>query len=427
MIDKSGERFADHPASWILNLVQLANMWDCPRLLLTFPSGAIRAEFEGTPEDRRAWLDAMVPLLRAGTLSQDLPTRVVQETLWSALAQFGGPVVLAASGPAGQEVKAVRLAQEASEWGQATLDPMSFLIQISSADDRIKNLQSAMISELKLYSCSDRTVVSCGHELRSFVPLSPRNQEEAPLADEPLVLGLWAFPGKGSIPLGRSFEKLDAESIQRQELTFGIFRSGLIASEKSTQKTRASTVVVFTHHERPTPSVLIWLASGVEVAQQPLDLPCQRLAVTLYREAPEGYFRGWDEFPVAEGDFEALKEDLDEVGPALTQALEVMVREYNGYSPGIEVSTLGCWSLLCLSSLALGGMIAPVLGSKLALIAGIVLAVGLVWTEFRFRHKKRFAIGQGLKLLVESLEEKGDKPIWTSRLTTVRGQPIGAP
>ena len=99
-------------------------------------------------------------------------------------------------------------------------------------------------------------------------------------------------------------------------------------------------------------------------------------------------------------------------------ALTAMVAEYNAYSPGVDGSTLGCWGLLGLASVAGGGMLAPILGSYVGLGLALFSSVGLMGAEYRYRHRERFTIGQSLSALVAESQKLADGALGHESLLT---------
>lgn len=426
VVEKIGQCLLERPTSWVLLLVQLANAWQAERISFTFPAESIRVELRGVG-DRREWLGDCVAELQSGTVSKDPDTSLVQKALWSALAHTKGSMVLVSSGAKKNErATAVRLGLDSSQWGGASLEPNGFVIQLSPADPSkfLAEFCPQMLKDLDTYSCSDKTLVTCGREVAAFVPISPRGQsKKAQESDEGgLHLGVWAFatdeePG---IPLGRSFAKLDAQGLKKRELTFGTFRTGLV-TEDSQNKSQARSVVVFTYHLYDVPSRIVWLDRGVEVAHHALTWPAQRLAVTVYRELPKDVT--WDISHRAFQWKKGLKNHLKSGMKDVDTAFQLMVGEYNRYSPGIEGSTLGCWTLLALCSVGFAGVVAPVMGSQLALAFGVVLALGLMRAEYKYRYRKRYAIGHSLKALAEILDNKKDKILFKTERMFPNGDP----
>ena len=142
------------------------------------------------------------------------------------------------------------------------------------------------------------------------------------------------------------------------------------------------------------------------------------MAVTLYVEAPKDLV--WD---ISQRQFrwkEEMAEQLDRACQDIKPSFEALVKEYNQYSPRVERGTIGCWSLLMLGCLALAGVVAPVVGGQLAFLLGGILGLALVFSEFRFRHRKRYALGQSLKELAETLESKSGR-LWSEERLSVDG------
>ena len=99
-----------------------------------------------------------------------------------------------------------------------------------------------------------------------------------------------------------------------------------------------------------------------------------------------------------------------------------MVLEYNNYSPSIERSTLGCWFMLILSALALGGVAAPFMGSQVASGLSAVFALLLIGAEFRFRYARRYAVGRSFERLVARWEKTED--LWLTALLSPNGEKL---
>lgn len=411
LIKKIGTCLLPRPTAWTLLAVQLANRWRAESLRFRLEGKVLQLEYRGVG-DKREWLEGLLPGLSSGELAADEEQRTAQKLLWSALAQAAESIVVVSSGATEADgVVAVEVGVSSLKRGGAKLEPGRFLLQLELAESDTQALAESLKAELHLYSCSDRTLVTFHSEIDSFFPLSTRRpQETGARQDRGLALGLWAIPldsADGGVVLGRSFSSLDSSGVQRRELSFGVFRTGLLGGKPAQKDLAARTVVVFTHHLRPLPSRLVWLRHGVEVAHQPLSLPASRLAVTLYREVPDGlrwdvsglYFR-WEADLMSEGLAQAREDFLT--------ALTAMVEEYNQYSPGVDGSTLGCWSLLGLASIAGGGMLAPILGSYVGLGLALFSSVGLVGAEYRYRHRERFTIGQSLSALLQESQKLQD-------------------
>lgn len=415
VVESIGGSLLDRPVSWPLLIVQVANLWKADKLVLSFPGPSLRLEMVGVVE-KREWLESFVSVLGGGELSLLPDVLLLQKAVWSGLAHTQNAVVMVASGKTSVEpVRAVRLGLETTEWGSASLPPNSFLLQFTPVEGEayFHKFGRALITEFEQYCCSDRTLITWGEkEISSFVPLSPRNGGIDALHQE-LVLGVWALARKDSltagIPLGRSFAKLDAAGFKRQELTFGTFRTGLL-DQSAGGKDTARTVVVFTHHLEVTPSRIVWLSNGVEVGHQSFIWEPGELAVTLYLELPDDL--SWD---LSQQKFcwdEKLVEVLERGCEDLPTALEAMVTEYNSYAPAVGGSTVGCWILLALGALALGGVMSPLIGSKIALFLAVLLASGLMRAEIIHRHRKRYAVGQSLKQFAEFLAQSKGRRLW---------------
>jgi hypothetical protein len=415
VVEKIGRCLLRDSTSWVLLIVQAANLWQAERVKFSFANG-IRVDITGVG-DKREQLETLVPLLLSGEISSDSSLSVLQKAVWSALAQAKGSAVLAASGATGEEPRAVRLGLSETLWGQAKLERNSFLLHIEPADsDYLKRLQEQIVKQLERYVCSDRTAVLCGREIKAFLPLSPRRDWEENHQESGAAIGLWAWGDpNGGIPIDRSFRGLDACGMDRKELTFGVFRTCLEG-----KSTTARSVVAFTHHLRPIPSRAVWLWQGTEVAHHDLIWKPDTMAVTLYLEAPEDIV--WD---ISQRRFrweERLSEQLDAGSNDIKPSLERLVKEYNGYSPKVEGATMGCWTILLLSSLALSGLAAPFVGSRPALVIGAIVGLLMILSEFRYRHRTRFALGHGLKRLALSIEESADTRLWKD-VMTVEGEP----
>lgn len=413
VVEKIGRCLLDDSTRWILLLVQCANLWDAESVHFSF-SGGIRVEIGGIG-DQREWMDGFVEGLISGRLSTKPLDSVLQKAVWSGLSQCGGKSVLAVSGAEGQETRAVRLGLSQTRWGRAELAPNSFLLLIEPEHtDYVQRLQEQITNELERYACSDKTRVRCGREIKAFLPISPRLDWDADYKEQGLPVGLWAWGEEGGgIPLGGSFSGLGADGVERKELTFGTFRTCLVGKQA-----QARSVVAFTHHLRPVPSRVVWLWQGAEVAHHALEWEASSMAVTLYVEAPKDLV--WD---ISQRQFrwkEEMAEQLDRACQDIKPSFEALVKEYNQYSPRVERGTIGCWSLLMLGCLALAGVVAPVVGGQLAFLLGGILGLALVFSEFRFRHRKRYALGQSLKELAETLESKSGR-LWSEERLSVDG------
>lgn len=419
VVEKIGRCLLDDSTRWILLLVQCANLWEAEKVKFSF-SGGIRVEIGGIG-DQREWVDGFVESLLSGQLSTRPLDSVLQKAVWSGLAQCGGRSVLAVSGAEGEETRAVRLGLSETRWGRAELAPNSFLLLIEPEHtDYVQRLQEQITRELERYACSDKTQVRCGREIKAFLPISPRLDWAADHKERGLPVGLWAWgEEKGGIPLGESFSGLEADGVERKELTFGTFRTCLVGKQA-----QARSVVAFTHHLKPIPSRVVWLWQGTEVAHHAFDWEASFMAVTLYVEAPGDLV--WD---ISQRQFrwkEEMAEQLDRACWDIKPSLEALVKEYNHYSPRVEGGTIGCWSLLMLGCLALAGVAAPFVGGQIALLLGGLLGLALVFSEFRFRHRKRYALGQSLKELAETLESKSGR-LWRKQVLQVDGasaQPV---
>ena len=413
VVEKIGRCLLDDATRWILLLVQGANLWGAEKVTFSF-SGSIRVEMSGIG-DQREWLSAFVEGLVSGRLSSEPLESVMQKAVWSGLAQCGGKSVLAASGGVGQETRAVRLGLSETHWGRVELQPNSFLLLIEPEHlDYVQRLREQIRNELERYACSDMTPVICGGEVKAFLPISPRLDWQAEHKERGLPVGLWAWGEEGEgIPLGRSFSGLDSDGVERKELTFGTFRTCLVGKHAN-----ARSVVAFTHHLQPIPSRVVWLWQGTEVAHHALNWESSSAAVTLYLEAPRDVV--WD---ISQRRFrweKRLDEQLDRACQDIKPSLESLIKEYNQYSPKVERATIGCWSLLMIGCLTLSGVAAPFVGGKLALVLGGLLGVSLVFSEFRFRRRKRYALGQSLKELAERLEARSGR-FWNEERLFVDG------
>lgn len=426
VVKRLGRSLLARPTAWTLLLVQIANIWEADKLAFRFPGGAIQVEFQGVG-DRREWLENSVEDLVSGHLSLDLSTLLWQKSLWAALAQTQGKLVLAASGlEPSDKTKAVRIGLDSTEWGDSKLAPKTVVIQIlpANSEDYLSEYWKKMVSELQYFACSDATLVTCRCEISSFLPISPRakGKLDDDTQERGLALGLWAVTGEAQqqVRLGRSFASLDADGMNRKELTFGVFRTGLLPVDKEADKSKARSVVAFTHHLQPVCSQIVWLFEGVEVVHQLSSLPPQPLAFTIYRELPTDM--SWDLSHVYCKTDADLTPCLQQARDDLERALEAMVGEYNSYSPGIEFSTLGCWGMLLFGSFAFAGMLAPLFGNNWALTLGALLGFGLVWAELKFRYRKRYAVGQSLKALVEDLGNSSSQDLWQKEWLTAGGE-----
>lgn len=421
LIKKIGHCLLPRPTAWTLLAVQLANRWRAESLRFRLEGGVLQLEFRGVG-DKRDWLEGMLAGLTSGELAADEEQQTAQKLLWSALAQAAQSIVVVASGASEADaVVAVEIGVSSLKRGGAQLLPGRFLLQLELAAGHTQALAESLKAELHLYACSDRTLVTFHSEIDSFFPLSTRRSDEpGARQDRGLALGLWALPlesDSGGVLLGRSFSSLDSSGISRRELSFGVFRTGLLGGKPALQNLRARTVVLFTHHQRPLPSRVVWLRHGVEVAHQSLSLPSSRLAVTLYREVPDGL--RWDVSGLYfQWDAALMSAELVQAREDFLAALAAMVKEYNHYSPGVDGSTLGCWGLLGLASIAGGGMLAPVLGSYVGLGLALFSSVGLMGAEYRYRHRERLTIGQSLSALVEESQKLQDPDFGLRSLLT---------
>ena len=414
VVERIGRCLLQDSTSWVLLIVQTANLWQAERVKFSFANG-IRVEFSGV-EDKRDWLDDFVSRLLSGQLADEPGVWVLQKAVWSALAQAKGNAVLAASGKQG-EPKAVRLGLSETLWGQARLEPESFLLHIEPDDENyVKRLQEEIVARLDRYVSSDRTRVFCKFEIDAFLPISPRREWDQSRKQRGLPIGLWAWGDPaGGVPIGRSFGRLDFSGMERKELTFGTFRTCLVG-----KATTARSVVAFTHHACAVPSRAVWLWQGTEVAHHDFDWESDRLAVTLYVEAPLDIV--WD---ISQRRFrweERMAEQLDVASADIKPSLEKLVEEYNSYIPRVEGSTIGCWAILMLSCLALSGLAAPFVGPRPALLVGAVLGICSIVSEFRYRHRERYTVGHGLKRLASTLERTEGSRLWRD-VMGVDGEP----
>jgi hypothetical protein len=417
VVEKIGRCLLEDSISWVLLIVQAANLWEAGQVRFSF-SGGIRIHMSDVG-DQREWLQKFVPRLMSGEVCQEPRVSVMQKAVWSALAQTKGSAVLAASGEDGEEPRAVRLGLSETIWGQARLEANSFLLQIEPADSEcLKRLEEKIVKHLERYVSSDRTLVLCGREIKAFLPLSPRRDWENDHKEPGVAIALWAWGDEeGGIPVGRSFAGLDSNGMERKELTFGVFRTCLVDKAE-----KARSIVAFTHHTRPIPSRAVWLWQGTEVGHHDFDWEPDTLAATLYLEAPEDVV--WD---ISQRQFrweERLAEQLDEATKDLLPSLESLIDEYNDYSPAVEGSTLGCWTMLLLSSLALGGLAAPLMGGRAALVVGAVVGLLMILSEFRYRHRERFSLGHGLRRFVTVLGDGSDRG-YVKDPMQVDGEPWG--
>lgn len=414
-VERVAECFQQRPLAWLLLAVQTANVWAADELVVRSEASTLQLEFRGIG-DKRDWLRTFLPVLVRGELTGRRDNDTALRLLWSALANATGSVILAASGVSEDaSVSALEVGLEVSRPRQAELPPGRFLLQCE-----FKQPEPALFREFVLFSCSDRTRVSCHREVPSFVPsATQREAVSRGSAEKETVLGLFAMPGEGksAIPLGRSFDTLDVTGMRRHELTFGVFRTALLGPKNAGSFLAARSVIVFSVQPSETLSRLVWLKDGVVIAASRLTLNARRLTVTVYRELPDDL--DWDlgglQFSYRLEEFEPrLREAADDIRAGLA----LLVKEYNEYSPGIDGQTVGCWSVLALSTLAGGGLLAPFLGSYLAGGASLLTALGLMRAEFRHRHRERYAIGEELIALVGQLDnvERGslieDRLFW---------------
>lgn len=412
VVEKIGRCLLADSTAWILLLVQVANLWEAERIEFSFEQG-FRVEMKGVG-DRRDWLKEFVPQLLSGQLSGDLSSSVLQKAIWSALAQSEGTAVLVASDKTG-ETRAVRLGLSESQWGSAGIAAGSFVFTLNPGRaEFLTELRAGLKQRLERYSCSDRTVVVCGHSISAFLPISPRSERDDS-KESGLGVGLWAQAAEGhGVPLGRSFARIDAEGWQRKELTFGTFRVRL-----KQKAPNATEVWAFTHHSQPTPSRVVWLWKGTEVCHQEFEWVSGKFAATLYIEAPHDVV--WD---LSQQTFRwspEMDEQRERALASLKPAMEELASEFNAYSPRVEGGTLGCWFLLLLFFLAGAGLAAPMVGSGPAFAFGSVLALLAIRSEFRFRHRTRYSLGESLKEFASRLDsdtqpECKSEKLWVHQL-----------
>jgi hypothetical protein len=366
---------------------------------------AVRVEIKGVnlpPE----WLEQAVAKVLEGKLNENVETGHLQRFVWSALNGSSGHLVVALGSENGY--RAVRLSSEECRWGSADVSPGSLLVQVSSISQTDFQAHQDLLFGL---CCSASTrIVGPGELASAFGPCSfPFAEPE--LREDPLLVGVWAFPPESdsvpSIPLGDFFSQVDETGIERNELTFGTFRRGFLGDPASLfRKSKAATVVSFSHHWAPTTSRVVWLQNGVKLAYHNFTWEPQSLAVTVYLELSSDLM--WDDRGVSfewETDWNAR---LEEAKTAVDQALRKTVEEYNLYTPAITGVTVLLWALIVLVCLGLAGLMAPFTGSGIAGLMGSVIAVFLIKAEFQNRYRERLAIGNGLKALAELLDLEKD-------------------
>ncbi|MFA5504969.1 MAG: hypothetical protein WC314_03605 [Vulcanimicrobiota bacterium] len=376
----------------LLPLVQVANLWQAGEVRVEF-EGGLKVEIRGAG-DRREWLEGFVERLRAEEVSPDPGEAALQKAVRASLDKGLKKVVLAAAGPADQEPRAVRLEASKTLWGQARLEPESFLLLLELPGPLPAKLPETLQQGLERYCCSDRTRVFCGPEIKAF-----RRPEPG------LSVGLWAWADeKGGVPLGESFKGVDEQGLARNELTFGTFRTCLMG--KGVAGSSARSVLTLTQHKKPVPSRAIWLWQGTRIAHHDFDWPCDTLALTLFLAAPKDTVGD----PLCRED--RMEELLEQACRDIQPSLEMLVGEYNRYTPRIERSTMGCWTLLLAGSLALAGVAAPWLGGKLAFWLGGLTGVALIVYEYRSRHRERYSVGRGLQRLLEAVEDSQGQRVW---------------
>lgn len=410
------------PVGWVLHLVRLGNLWQSSRVLFDFSNQRLRVEFRGV-EKGEDWLLNFHPRLLSGEAPETEQEKVLAQLTYSFLSQAGGSVLLS-SGPS----QAVWLSTSDSTWGAARSASGCFVFEAhpEQPESYFSKYRYSMERHLEYFCCSDRSRVFCVEEIASFLPISPRLTKGRDRGQDNEVgysLAAWGFPAEGDgIPLGETFARLDNDAMASNELSFGSFRVGLLGANKHLRET-ADQVICFTHHARPTPCRAVWLWHGTEVAHQDLAFAERQLAVTLYLPLPEQI--EWDfigsQFPW----HPQLGERLDEGCQKLRPALETLVREFNTYSPGVDLRTVGLWVAILLTFLALAGLLAPLLGTKMALGFGILGGLLSIIGEFRGRAKLRWSIALSLQQLADELVNTpvGAK-MWRHQLCHPWGEPF---
>ena len=439
LVKTMAEDLLKRPSSWVLLLVQLANLWEAERLSFVFTEEHLTVTFTEVG-DKRDWVKPVLKSLESGTLADDPEQATLQRALWAAMAQAQATLVIVAAGDTKSEHPlAVKFGLDSANWGTSEAKAKSFTLQILPAKPEayLAEFQPAFEYELDTYSCSDATRVTYGREVKAFLPLSPRFDDDYKLADHSdedseraIALGIWALLAEKpeGIPLGKSFSKLDSSGMRRQELTFGVFRAGLIRTpgRENVQKyPYGDYVVTYTFHYRPTSSRIVCLWRGTEIAHYNLQLPKGLLVATVYVPMPDDL--QWDlsgqNFRHEER-FDTLFEGSAE---AVMKTLTRMVTEFNEYRPKVGCSSLAFWTLSGVLSVGFAGLFSPLLGVRVAVFLGCVLAVCLAVAEFRGRHRTRRRIGSALQGLADVMSlRESEQPFWERQRLYPNGEKVSS-
>lgn len=354
--------------------------------------------------------------------SEPMELGMLRLLVCSAIADWGGEVVLAQS-LSGADAEAISVSEDGLQWGQASLEPSTFLIHFSPGKKAfsIEQLREKIHRDFAEHCFEDKVEVLVDG---TFYGLQYKVCDQS--QDDSLVsVGLWASTEgekkarADQIALGQSFAQLDETGVKRRELTFQTFRVGTTKKGKLKPGASADSIVHFAHLESPQQSQTIWTWKGLEVGRQTWQLQPQELVMTMLSEVSVSEWKqGGPRF-----DPEIASKRKNDLATGFQKSLERMVEEYNGYSPSLDRSTMGCWFMLVLSSLALGGIVAPFLTSRLAGALSAIMALLLVAAEYRFRHAKRYAIGKSLERLALDWEEKG-ADLWPSTVVKPNGKPM---
>jgi len=342
--------------------------------------------------------------------------------LCSALGEWGGEVVIAHStNESDPTVAALSLNSQGYQWGRVSLPGGSLLMQFFPQQGKVdmEALKEKLHSDFYHHCLEDRLLVTCD----GIVYGLSGPAFTAAGAQVELSVGMWAVVNskeeENRLAIGRLFHSTSRSAVERRELSYGTFRTGIIPSPNDHAPTRCRTVVYFDYDESPRTSRTVWSWNGVEVAHRDWNLQDHRLGVRVITETPQlaGWTNGCPELSL-----ESLEKQTASVREDFQEALQHMVLEYNNYSPSIERSTLGCWFMLILSALALGGVAAPFMGSQVASGLSAVFALLLIGAEFRFRYARRYAVGRSFERLVARWEKTED--LWLTALLSPNGEKL---